>query len=335
MLGCQDFCGFYDWTFHYLRREFGEAAVKKYWREAIAEDSQHHYIEAGQACGLAGLYDCWNTTGIDEQCDWTVELSAAENLLQINMTQCPSKGFLLDNDLNADEDYCNHCMGWIGPALEKVAARVAAHEHNHCGQCFWQIVPASSPPEVSLPQASIRKHPLWESGYLHRFENHAPVAEAAENSFPDSVAMIRSQFVEGEDILLIGDSFDATSLEELESRTTASIVSGRAAVKFTATNCIPRIVLLGYDDLDWVLLATALATASSGAEPLLVHPYLPSVPPLPFDRLGLPRPLPLLPTLIRAGIYTHQPHGPTPSTNDWIIMLGQALGSSSQRLGLD
>ena len=28
MLGCQDFCGYYDWTFHYMRRHFGQEAIE-------------------------------------------------------------------------------------------------------------------------------------------------------------------------------------------------------------------------------------------------------------------------------------------------------------------
>ena len=42
VIGCQDFCGHYDWTFEYLRREFGEEAVRDYWEQAISVDSQRH-----------------------------------------------------------------------------------------------------------------------------------------------------------------------------------------------------------------------------------------------------------------------------------------------------
>jgi hypothetical protein len=139
MLGCHDFCGYYEWTFHYLRRNFGEAALKDYWQQAIAADSQQHYLNAARQEGLRGLHETWSQTGVDEKCDWTVTLDEPGNVLRLDMRECPSKGFLLDNDLNADEDYCDHCMGWIGPALQQIGVEVAAHEHNHCGQCWWEI----------------------------------------------------------------------------------------------------------------------------------------------------------------------------------------------------
>ena len=92
MLGCQDFCGYYEWTFHYLRRRFGDEALKEYWSHAIANDSQMHYIQAAEAEGLKGLYKCWAQTGENEQCDWTVTLDEINNSLHINMQHCPSKG---------------------------------------------------------------------------------------------------------------------------------------------------------------------------------------------------------------------------------------------------
>ena len=101
MLGCQDFCGYYEWTFHYLRRRFGKDALLNYWADAIAADSQQHYLEAAQLEGLRGLYNSWSKTGVEEECDWTVTLDESNNNLRLDMRQCPSKGCLLDRDLNA------------------------------------------------------------------------------------------------------------------------------------------------------------------------------------------------------------------------------------------
>ena len=113
MLGCHDFCGYYDWTFAFLRKHFGEPAAVSLWEHAIGGESQAHYLVAGQKAGLKGLYDTWVTTGEDEKCDWTFTLDEQRNVLRTDMRQCPSKGFLLGNDLVADEDYCDHCEGWM------------------------------------------------------------------------------------------------------------------------------------------------------------------------------------------------------------------------------
>ena len=169
MLGCQDFCGYYEWTFHYLRRNFGRSGLEKYWAQAVAADAQQHYIRAGKDNGLRGLYESWFKTGVDEKCDWTVTLDEDHNLLRLDMRECPSKGYLLKNNLNADEDYCDHCIGWIGPALNAIGAEVAAHEHNHCGQCWWEMRMKDkdyTPLEVI---DDIRNDPRWQRGYLDRF----------------------------------------------------------------------------------------------------------------------------------------------------------------------
>src|SRR5438128_8368535 len=104
MLGCQDFCGYYDWTFHHVRQRYGQQAVHELWAKAIGGDSQDHYLRAAQRAGLRGLYEVWTQTGKDEKCDWTFTLDEERNVLRWDMRQCPSKGFLINNNLNADED---------------------------------------------------------------------------------------------------------------------------------------------------------------------------------------------------------------------------------------
>ena len=139
MLGCQDFCGYYDWTFAYVRKHFGQQAVRDLWSDAIGGESQSHYLKAALEDGLRGLLRTWDKTGGDEHCDWTFTLDESRNVLRWDMRACPSKGFLLDHNLTADEDYCDHCMGWIVPLLNKAGVEVAAHEHNHCGQCWAEL----------------------------------------------------------------------------------------------------------------------------------------------------------------------------------------------------
>ena len=164
MLGCHDFCGHYDWTFHYVSRRWGRVAVELLWREAIGRDSQRHYFESAVEGGLRGLYETWTKTGQDERCDWTFTLDEEKNVLRWDMRECPSKGYLIQNDLNADEDYCNHCMGWTIPLLESVGVEIVEHEHNHCGQCWATMRMKDRPSQPLTVDGDIRNDPRWRRG---------------------------------------------------------------------------------------------------------------------------------------------------------------------------
>jgi hypothetical protein len=136
MIGVYDFCGHYDWTFGWLRRSGGEPLLRQYWDEAIHRDSQLHAAKLIQEQGFKGMATYWGHTLQEEGAGY--HTTAAEGVFRIDMHNCPSKGFLLRNGLSAYHDYCDHCMGWIGPML-KQAGFVVDHEHNHCGQCWWEM----------------------------------------------------------------------------------------------------------------------------------------------------------------------------------------------------
>ena len=326
MLGCQDFCGYYEWTFHFLRRKFGLQGLERYWREAIAADSQSHYIAAGQQSALRGLYDCWSHTGESEQCDWTVSLDEARNHLRLDMRECPSKGFLIKNDLNADEDYCDHCIGWIGPALEVLNAEVVAHEHNHCGQCWWHIAmkgQTSNPPQLD---ADIRKDPRWQRGYLDRFEHHQ--RSALINSASDQLAdrSLQSLFADSSEVLVVGDDVPPRLDPDLQAMISYSIVTDRACLKFDPDWPKPRCVLLGYDLPTLQSVAERLRANTTSPPSTLLHSFLPGITPIPFSTFGLPRPHPILPLLIQHGLYVHHPGGNQPSNSEFALLLAKTLG---------
>jgi hypothetical protein len=87
-------------------------------------------------------------------------------VFRIDMHECPSKGFLLRNGLEQYRDYCDHCIGWIGPML-KAAGFVIDHQHNHCGQCWWEMraatdsTPPSEPGALSGP-SDVRRRTDWQ-----------------------------------------------------------------------------------------------------------------------------------------------------------------------------
>lgn len=333
MLGCQDFCGYYEWTFHYLRRRFGRSGLEKYWAQAIATDSQLHYVAAAHNLGLRGLYESWSKTGVDEHCDWSVTLDENRNLVRLDMRQCPSKGFLLNNDLNADEDYCDHCIGWIGPALHQAGFEVAAHEHNHCGQCWWDIRVASADQPPVQVECDIRNDPSWGQGYLHRFNHQDRLPLIPESELSDPCELLAEWFRSADAIAVVGPKMSVTDAQLLNDPKVAVIVSGE--IYASGKNNPMRIdgVLLEHDPD--ILAAVARRYLSSKDRPLLMHTYLPKRPFLNFDANGLPRAVPILPLLIRSGLYTHDAGAEVPGVYAFAVLLAGALQKRILPCGID
>jgi hypothetical protein len=138
MIGSYDFCGHYEWTFAWLERTGGHALVRDYWDEAIRQDSQQHATKLIASEGFAGMAKYWGHTLAEESPELRFKITQQPEVFRIDMHDCPSKGFLLRNGLEQYGDYCDHCMGWIGP-LMRDAGFVIDHEHNHCGQCWWEM----------------------------------------------------------------------------------------------------------------------------------------------------------------------------------------------------
>jgi len=176
MIGCYDFCGHYEWTFGWLERVGGHELVRAYWNEAINHDSQRHARDLIINGGFEGMAKYWGHTLLEESPDLGFAITRTDEVFRIDMHDCPSKGFLLRNGLENYHDYCDHCMGWIGP-LMKDSGYVIDHEHNHRGQCWWDIRPASSAGESSKPGAiagskDVRLRPDWNESpaQLDRYE---------------------------------------------------------------------------------------------------------------------------------------------------------------------
>jgi hypothetical protein len=169
MIGVYDFCGHYEWTFEWLRQLGGDSLLRAYWHEAIYQDSQQHATALIHGKGFEGMKEYWGHTLQEEGGDWTT--TAHDDVFRIDMHDCPSKGFLIRNGLQQNADYCDHCMGWIGP-LMKEGGFVIDHQHNHCGQCWWEIRrredarAASAPGELS-GDADARLRGNWQTAGSH------------------------------------------------------------------------------------------------------------------------------------------------------------------------
>jgi len=326
MLGCQDFCGYYDWTFHHVRQRYGQDAVRTLWAEAIGGESQRHYAEVGAREGLRGLYNTWIRTGQDEHCEWTFTLDEEKNVLRWDMRECPSKGFLLQNDLQADEDYCDHCVGWIKPLLAWLGMEVTAHEHNHCGQCWGELSERGRPSTpLDLP-GDIRRDPRWNGGYLEVWKNGVkqPVLAAASPS-PDSVDVLEQWFAGCERFLVVGDTARSEASDARGSGGAVLLVTDGVYADHRPLPGDPRGVLIGVKPGNLQAVAERFRSTPPDRRPLLMHAYLPGATPIDFVSAGLPRPLPILPRLIRKGLYVHQPGVSPPSNEAFLTMLASSL----------
>ena len=338
MLGCQDFCGYYDWTFAYLQKQWGPEEVHDYWVQAIAGESQSHYLQAGQADGLKGLYDTWVQTGKDEHCDWTFTLDEQRNVLRCDMRQCPSKGFLLEHDRNASEDYCDHCAGWIVPMLEDMNGQLVGHEHNHNGQCWYEMSIKGKPYQSLSVDCDIRNDPRWGQGYIESWENNQkqPLAPAISDT-PDPCEVLIHWFSNTKKLTVLGRGPSAIDAWAKQLPNEAVIVTGPTYALHDVYDSQPRGVLIGdHPALEQLKkLACRFNQTPKNEQPLLMYAYLPTSPKIDFASLGLPRPVPILPLLIRQNLYHHQPDKPYPTTGVFALMIAAALEKEVYVAGID
>ena len=185
MLGCYDFCGHYDWTFRWLKEQGGAGLLHQYWNEAIRGDSQRHAAELIEAKGIVGMEEYWGHA-LDEEAPaggYITRIVGDRFLLE--MTDCPSCGFLLRNGIGFSGDYCDHCIGWIGPMMKK-AGYTINHAHNHCGQCYWEYLPRENAREPDPFVESFKQNCLgeWDGAGMNtdRFGQANNVSEKVDKS---------------------------------------------------------------------------------------------------------------------------------------------------------
>lgn len=309
MLGAQDFCGYYDWTFHFVRSRYGDAALRDLWALAVGLDAQRHYLALGEHKGMRGLFDAWKHTGEDEQCDWTFTLDESRNVLRWDMRRCPSKGFLIAQDRQGDQDYCDHCIGWESAMLARLGMEMARHEHNHCGQCWGEIRVKGKSYRSPANGVDIRNDPRWMAGHLDRFAENQCVS-------PDPVKTILDWAHKHGPIRVDSEGESAPS-------TGGVLTSARRFLDMPRNDAVA--VLIDHLPDEAHLRALAKRWASAGGTTLLLYPFLPGGLSIRFPNHGLPRPLPVLPLWIRAGVYRHEPHVTPPTMEQMLCLTMSAM----------
>ena len=166
MLGVYDFCGHYEWTFAWLERRGGTTLLREFWDRAIHVDSQRHASALILEKGIEGMKEYWGHALAQEGGGYRT--TATESVFRLDIHDCPSKGFLLRNHLEQHTDYCDHCIGWIGPMLKRAGFTID-HQHNHCGQCWWEMrrqtdATGPSKPGELAKEYDVRLSEGWSEG---------------------------------------------------------------------------------------------------------------------------------------------------------------------------
>jgi hypothetical protein len=177
VLGVQDFIGYYDWTFEYLRRNYGEQAVRDYWGKP-----KPLLIHLFREKAFEGMYEYWFHTLEMEEAGYTFDRSP--DYFRIDMFDCPSKGYLIKHRLEAYHDYCEHCMGWIKPLMD-AAGFIIDHEHNHLGQCYWEMHRVADRREKPTPPPvrglnDVRNLDNWQQAIHHLYLDSQFIFRSAE-----------------------------------------------------------------------------------------------------------------------------------------------------------
>jgi hypothetical protein len=157
----------------------------------------------------------------------------------------------------------------------------------------------------------IRKDPRWRHGFVHRWESdhRIPLLPTVSDSH-DSC-----------DVLL--ECFLGRNAEKHPRR----IVVDNEYNSGQQYNEEPTAVLFQSPPSDLKATAVRFLTTPQEHRPLLLHSYLPRTPFVDFVSAGLPRPLPILPLLIRKNIYSHQPGKRHPNASEFRQMLMAALNA--------
>ena len=138
MIGCYDFCGHYEWTFEWLaparRRCAGARVSGTRPSTGFADATRRDSIVAK---GIAGMKEYWGHT-LDHE---GRRLSLHGDGQTSSASTCTSAPRRASSSATASNNITTTATtAWAGSArCMKEAGFVVDHEHNHCGQCWWEM----------------------------------------------------------------------------------------------------------------------------------------------------------------------------------------------------
>lgn len=115
MIPSDHFVRFYNEVFKALERK-GRRNLVEYWHE-LGRLQCIELADRFKAGGIQAAHDYWQRIIKEENCE--AEIVRGDGYIEFRMRRCPSLSKVLDNDAEPFELYCDHCMGWVEPVMEK------------------------------------------------------------------------------------------------------------------------------------------------------------------------------------------------------------------------
>jgi len=160
MIPSDHFVRYYNEVFKALE-EKGHEHLVAYWAELGRLQSQE-LSERFRQGGLQACYEYWSVIEREENCD--AKLSLTEDYFQLSMQGCPSLAKVLDNDATPCELYCDHCMGWIEPALETAGLHAVMDMKSRSEPCcLFRIYTDKEKADAFAADAALLSRPYTDA----------------------------------------------------------------------------------------------------------------------------------------------------------------------------
>jgi hypothetical protein len=98
MISCTDFIPLYSELFKYIEDKEGYDAVTRYWQYISKEYVEPRLGELVKEKGIEGCWDYWTKALNEEAADFTITYDEDEQVFEIDMHYCPSKGSFKSTD---------------------------------------------------------------------------------------------------------------------------------------------------------------------------------------------------------------------------------------------
>ncbi|NLJ41279.1 MAG: hypothetical protein GX352_06705 [Clostridiales bacterium] len=120
MLSCTEFIPLYSELFKYIEDKADYDAVTRYWQHIADEYVEPRLGALAKEKGIAACWEYWSHALNEEAADFTMTYDEDEQVFEIEMHYCPSKGMLLQLEhMEPYHDYCGHCAWLYAPILKK------------------------------------------------------------------------------------------------------------------------------------------------------------------------------------------------------------------------